>query len=258
LRVFNERCGEHLAELQLTGARSKNAVLTIKDLLRNADSERSVILPCTLLVAPIKKTRMKVLLEKATELGVANIIPVVTQNTQHQTENLDQFRSTLIQSAEQCERLSIPVIHDLIGLGKLLEGYKPSVVKTGSGVGEGGYVHELLVCAERLDAVHHTHGQTTGPRGVAKPLLTEVQRILSTQKYSGSPSTSTFSILIGPEGGFTEKELDLMAAHPTVTLVSLGPSILRAETAALYALSTVSCAVQANRVRDTAAEAYLK
>jgi 16S rRNA (uracil1498-N3)-methyltransferase len=194
---------------------------------------------------------MQILLEKATELGVRDIVPVVTQNTQHQTENLEQFRSTLIQSAEQCERLSIPVIHDLIGLGKLLEKYKQAAMSADRGVDGGSSMQELLVCAERLDGADHIRGEQTAPRGAAKPLLAEVQRILSAQRSAPCPvetiSACDFSILIGPEGGFTEKELEQLAVHPAATLVSLGPSILRAETAALYALSTVSCALQADR-----------
>lgn len=225
LRVFNSDCGEYLAAVDI-GSRRGGRFELIQQ-LRDVDGATSQHLPCRLLFAPIKKTRVKVLLEKATELGVLELLPVVTQNTQFIIEDPEQYQSNLIQSAEQCERMSIPVLHKPTSISSLIQTRRQS----------GTTALPLLVCAERLQS------------GVgSRSLLKEVNRILAptigANPAIGSP---VFDILVGPEGGFTGEELSSFAALPNVSLVSLGPNILRAETASICALSTIVCAVDALR-----------
>ena len=267
VRVFNENIGEWLAEIRTTGPRGKNASLLLDEQLREVQSDRKGLLPCSLLVAPIKKARFKLLIEKATELGVAHIIPIITQNTQHavDSDSIEQFRNAAIQSAEQCERLTVPCIHDPITLQHLLDlsSGNPSADSAHNRLSTVSRMLDstkpLLVCAERVRVAGETEESVQGQARSAadlqaQPLLSAVQHILRHPPAHHAAASSTqepyFNILTGPEGGFTELELQKLSALPAASLVSLGPTILRAETAAVFALSTVSAAVCAKNYEE--------
>jgi 16S rRNA (uracil1498-N3)-methyltransferase len=158
--------------------------------------------------APIKKPRMKLLVEKATELGASSLLPVITQNTDKVCD-VDGLSTTAIEAAEQCERLSIPRIHDVRTLNALLENMPAGIT---------------IVCVERC------LGCST------RPLLHILDNLINNPDTARSQRLSVF---VGPEGGFTAGEVEKLEACPSVRLVSLGRGVLRSETAALSALSAI-------------------
>ncbi len=152
-----------------------------------------------LLFAPIKRAPLDFLVQKAVELGAAGLQPVFTDHTNSERINLDRLTANVIEAAEQCERLTVPEIRAPEKLAAILENWPAD--------------RHLLVCAE--------HGAA---QGIDETLRT-------------APADGESAILIGPEGGFAPSELDLLRRLPFASLVSLGPRILRAETAALAALT---------------------
>jgi 16S rRNA (uracil1498-N3)-methyltransferase len=154
-----------------------------------------------LVFAPVKRARIDYLVEKATELGVAALYPVRTERTVVERVNLERLQANAVEAAEQTERLSVPVVHPPETLKARIGGWNPA--------------RRLIVCDER---------------GRAPPIAEIVAGL------RGSLSAGA-AVLIGPEGGFTETELDGLANLPFVNPVSLGPRILRADTAALAALA---------------------
>jgi 16S rRNA (uracil1498-N3)-methyltransferase len=151
-----------------------------------------------LLIAILKRDPMDWLVEKATELGASRILPVITQRTIAQATNTDRLRQIARAAAEQCERLTIPIIAEPAPLHRVLDGWDAT---------------PLLVAAERAGAAPFRDAAMIG---AALPAL-----------------------LIGPEGGFTPPELDDLRRRPFVAPTTLGPRILRAETAAISALAAL-------------------
>jgi 16S rRNA (uracil1498-N3)-methyltransferase len=151
-----------------------------------------------LVFAPIKRLRLDWLIEKGTELGVGAFVPVMTARTQPERLNRERLTAHAVAAVEQSERLSVPEIRELQPLTALIARWPAE--------------RRLVVCDE-------TGGGA--PIGVA---LAEL------------PAATSAAILIGPEGGFTETELDALRNLPFVTTAGLGPRVLRAETAALAAV----------------------
>jgi 16S rRNA (uracil1498-N3)-methyltransferase len=143
--------------------------------------------------APLKRDPTHLVVQKATELGVAVLLPVLTARANTARINPHRLTATAIEAAEQCERLTVPRIHDLIDFATFLRRWPAE--------------RRLVVAMERTEAPRPC--VPDGPAG----------------------------LLIGPEGGFTERELDALRARPFVVPASLGPSVLRAETAAIVGLA---------------------
>jgi 16S rRNA (uracil1498-N3)-methyltransferase len=160
-------------------------------------------------------------LEKASELGVSDLVPVTTQNTQWPLNHAAAQRQ-LVESAEQSERMSIASLHSPIHLSQLFAEWEPAHggdSATGPPRDEGNN-HFLLVCRERGFEQ-------------SRPLLSVLREL--SKLGPGAP----VRLLVGPEGGFTAAELAAMEKLPFVRFVSLGPTLLRSETAALAALAAV-------------------
>jgi 16S rRNA (uracil1498-N3)-methyltransferase len=154
-----------------------------------------------LVFAPVKRARIDYLVEKATELGVAALYPVRTQRTIVERVNVERLQANATEAAEQTERLTVPVVHPPDTLSAVISRWPQE--------------RRLIVCDERGQA----------------PPIAEIIGSLRDRLASGA------AVLIGPEGGFTETELDGLANLPFVSPVSLGPRVLRADTAALAALA---------------------
>jgi 16S rRNA (uracil1498-N3)-methyltransferase len=148
---------------------------------------------CWLCFALLKRAKTDLVVEKATELGVSVIQPVITARTQADHVNQDRLRAIAIEAAEQCERLAVPEIRPPLTLPALLAAWPPG--------------RALYLADER--------------------------RLAPAARHSAKPS----ALLVGPEGGFTDAEVEGIGAHPLVTRVSLGARILRAETAAIAGLA---------------------
>ena len=192
--LFNGRDGEWLASI--TSAAKKTAVLAVQKQLRPQAPGADI----WLLTAPLKGGRSEWVVEKATELGVSRICPVLTKFTIADRVNTEKLAAIAQEAAQQCERLSLPAIDPLLPLDRALTQWP-----------EG----RALI-----------FGDESGGAGNAKD-------VLPTLKASG------FGVLIGPEGGFSKDELALLRSRPYVMGISLGPRVLRADTAAVAALALV-------------------
>jgi 16S rRNA (uracil1498-N3)-methyltransferase len=153
-----------------------------------------------LLFAPIKRGRIDWLVEKATELGVSALVPVWTARSQVERLNLDRLRAHAIEAAEQSERLSVPELRPPETLERIIAGWRSA--------------RRLIICDES---------------GRGEPIADAAARLMR------GPT----ALLIGPEGGFDDAELDAIGKLSFVTRVGLGPRVLRAETAAVAALAVV-------------------
>lgn len=203
LRLFNGRDGEW--GYALTAAHKKHAIA--KPLLclyeQPAASPR-----IHLLFAPIKKARMDFLIEKAVELGVTDLHPVFTQNTEVRKINAERLQAQITEAAEQCERLDLPQLHDAITFSDFMAA-----------------PHAVTPLPPNTAIFAAIERQNAPPLHIAT---------------SQSPAATPRAVLIGPEGGFTKEEQERLAAQEAITAVTLGSHILRAETAAIKALSLLT------------------
>lgn len=186
LLVFDGSSGEWLARISEAG--KKRMALTVERRTHQSEAIPDVWLA----FSPVKRTQTDWLVEKATELGVAKLIPVITQRTIAERVKLERLGSIAIEAAEQCGRTRLPTIDEPISLAQFLKQADRAIYFADEGGGE--------------------------------------------------PAASAFKpgpavILTGPEGGFTDDERAVIRAAPNAIPVSLGPRILRAETAALAALA---------------------
>jgi 16S rRNA (uracil1498-N3)-methyltransferase len=190
--AFNAVNGEWLCRVAEIG---KNRVrLTVERRVRSPTPESDL----WLLFAPIKRTRIDWLVEKATELGISMLIPIWTARTQAERLNIERLRAHAIEAAEQSERLSVPELRSPESLGRVLADWPAE--------------RRLMVCDES---------------GVGEPIGAAAARL----------PVGPMALLVGPEGGFDQTELDALGKLSFVSRVGLGPRVLRAETAALAALA---------------------
>jgi 16S rRNA (uracil1498-N3)-methyltransferase len=152
------------------------------------------------LFAPLKQARLDYLVQKAVEMGAGRLSPVLTQYTQVRRVNLERMQANAIEAAEQCGILALPEIDPPSTLPNVLSGWDPS--------------RRLIFCDEGA------------PLGNPVEALTRLQ-------------PGPVAVLIGPEGGFSPRERDELLRQPYVITLSLGPRILRADTAAVAALALV-------------------
>lgn len=192
IRVFNPADGEFLAKLIFAG--KKDALLQISEGLRTPENNS---LELHLYFSPLKKDKMDFLVEKAVELGVTHLHPILFQRSIVREIKDDRLQAQVIESAEQCERLDIPVLENLQPLSKAFLEKESS--------------YPVLAALERGDY----------------PLL----------KGIDFPKAGALGYLVGPEGGFTPDEIDFLLNIKNIRPVSLGPRILRSETAALLGLA---------------------
>lgn len=175
-------------------------------LLRLAGRTRGQPAPSGLryLFAPLKHARLDYMVQKAVEMGAGVLQPVMTQHVQASRINVDRMRANVVEAAEQCGILSLSECREPVRLAEILEDFPQG--------------RRLVFCDEREDA--------------ASPL-----DVL--QRQGRGP----VDLLVGPEGGFSAAEREALRSKPFVTAISLGPRILRADTAAVAALAVVQAAV---------------
>jgi 16S rRNA (uracil1498-N3)-methyltransferase len=186
LKLFDNRTGEWLA--RISRAHRKAAEVHVVHHL----AQREDVPDLWLAFAPIKHGRLEWIVERATELGVARLLPVVTDRTIVRTVKLDKLRAHAVEAAEQCERTALPDLAEPVSLDRLLADWPAE--------------RALLFANERGGAGGLAHHAPAG-------------------------------ILVGPEGGFTDAEVAAIEAHACARPISLGPRILRADTACVAAVA---------------------
>lgn len=186
--LFNGRDGEWAA--RIATLRRDRLSLTVGPQRRPQQAEPDL----WLVFALLKRDATDLVVQKATELGVAELFPVITERTIAGRANLDRLTAIAVEAAEQCERLTVPAIHPPQKLPDLLRAW-----------------------------------------AAARPLYAAAERA------AGAPpppaACGPAALLVGPEGGFAPGELEALHRHPFVTQVSLGPRILRADTACIAGLA---------------------
>ena len=156
--------------------------------------------------APLKHARLDYMVQKAVEMGASALQPVLTRHTQVSRVNVERMRANVIEAAEQCGILSLAAVAEPIALDRFLEKRETRRL--------------LVFCDEAAD--------------IGNPIEALQQ---------GLTATEGIDVVIGPEGGFAEEERALLLRQPRTLRLSLGPRILRADTAGVAALALVQAAL---------------
>jgi 16S rRNA (uracil1498-N3)-methyltransferase len=156
--------------------------------------------------APLKHARLDYMVQKAVEMGASSLQPVLTRFTQVSRVNGERMRANVIEAAEQCGILSIATVTEPVTLDRYLSQRKAERL--------------LVFCDEAADVINP---------------LQALQR--------GQTASNGIDVLVGPEGGFAEEERAILLRQPNILRLSLGPRVLRADTAAVAALALVQAAL---------------
>lgn len=200
--LFNGREGEWAAEI--SHAHRKAAELTVTLQTRAHEPLPDI----WLLFAPVKKARLDFIAQKATEMGAAVIQPVITQRTIVSRVKDQRLAANVVEAAEQCGLVCVPQVREAEKLDALLSRWSADNPD-----------RHILFCDE------------AAPPGHALSNLAEIAK--------ARPRGSSFALLVGPEGGFDPAERAKLLARPDTHPVSLGPRIMRADTAAIAALAAI-------------------
>jgi len=194
INVFDSKTGEWKSIV--ISINRDNTILRIGNIIDKLKSSSNI----WLIFAPIKQHRMSIAIQKATELGVAKIIPCITEFTNLRKINTKNLYDNAVEAAEQCGRLDIPIIEKQIDLNNLLSNWPKD--------------RKLIYCNERID---------------------KNQSIIDKlSPYKNS--TNKWAVLIGPEGGFSNHENELLSKNNDIVSVSLGDKVLRSDTAITVSL----------------------
>ncbi|MBB5519581.1 16S rRNA (uracil(1498)-N(3))-methyltransferase [Amphiplicatus metriothermophilus] len=204
LVVFNARDGEFAATIESLGG--KGGVVAAGARRRAPEPEPDLWLA----FAPVKRGAVDFIVQKGTELGAARFLPTTTARTNAARVREDRLAAIACEAAEQCGRLSVPAVAPLRPLAAMLDEWPAG--------------RRLMYCDEAGDAPDEEWG---GRAGRAAPAL---------EALKDAPA-GPWAILIGPEGGFAPEERARLRRLDFVTPVTLGPRILRADTAAIAALT---------------------
>ena len=198
LLVFNGSDGEWCAALGAIGRKGAQARITHQTRPQEEGPDLHY------LFAPLKRARLDYMAQKATELGVSALRPVITRHTVTERVKTDRLLANAIEAAEQCGILRVPEVREPEKLGKLIGEWDEN---------------RLLIFAD--EAAPHT-----SPIEVLK-----------------ARAPGPLAVLIGPEGGFEREERAALLAKRFVLPISLGPRVMRADTAAVAALALVNAAL---------------
>ncbi|MCH9806393.1 MAG: 16S rRNA (uracil(1498)-N(3))-methyltransferase [Alphaproteobacteria bacterium] len=193
--IFNGRDGEWQA--RLTDVAKRRCTLKAEIQTRPQVAGPDLVY----LFAPLKRSRLDYMVQKAVEMGAARLQPVFTRRTIADRVKLDRMRSNAIEAAEQCGILHLPEVSDPVALPALLDQWDPQ--------------RRIVFCDEAADQAD--------PIAILKQL-----------------DPGPIAVLIGPEGGFSTEERALLRSRAFTTAIPLGPRIMRADTAAIAALALVN------------------
>ena len=202
ITVFDGVTGEWISEV--ISINRDNIVLQIKKKISEIEKETDL----WLIFSPIKLFRMNITIQKATELGVSQFIPCITQNTNLTKINMRNLYMNIVEAAEQSERLTLPKLNEVVNLNNLLRDFPKD--------------RGLIFCNEN------------------DKNLPSIFKALENK----SSIFKKWAILIGPEGGFSETETQEILSISSTIPVSLGKRILRSDTATTVALFAVQSFVE--------------
>ena len=194
LALFNGRDGEWRARLAVAARRGLSLIV---EAMRRPQEPAPDL---WLLAAPVKRAPLDLIAEKATELGIARLLPVLTRRSVVARVNVERLHAIAREAAEQSERLTVPEIAEPVALDRAVALFPPE---------------RLLLVADE---------------GGGAPPIAEVLAGLG-------PLSGGAAVLTGPEGGFAPGELDAVLKLPFARPAGLGPRILRADTAAISTLA---------------------
>ena len=203
LLVFNGADGEWKAHL--SGTAKRNIALTVETQTRPQPKPNNL----HYLFSPLKRARLDYMVQKAVEMGVSRLHPVMMRHTQAERVNLDRMRANAIEAAEQCGILTIPEIAAPLEFAAAIAAIGPSCHLV--------FCDEEAPCVDPVAALRTDLGEAHG-------------------------NGAALAVLIGPEGGFSEEERATLLRRPQTSRIALGPRILRADTAAVAALAVVQTA----------------
>jgi 16S rRNA (uracil1498-N3)-methyltransferase len=195
--LFNGREGEWRARVAPGAKRAVTLAVEAQTRVQTAPGNLHY------LFAPLKRARLDYVVQKAVEMGVSRLQPVLTRHTQAERVNVERMRANAVEAAEQCGILLLPDICEPVPLARALTDLEPSRL--------------LVFCDEDAPS--------------ADPA--------TALKSAASAAGAALAVLIGPEGGFADEERALLLTRKTIVRLALGPRILRADTAAVAALALV-------------------
>ena len=198
IRLFNGSDGEWLC--RITTIAKRRCTLSVSSLMRAQQAGPDI----DYFFAPLKRARLDYMVQKAVELGVASLTPVITHRTIVDRVNLERMRANAIEAAEQCGILRLPAVAEPVKFAHLLADWPET--------------RALVVCDE------------------AAPVTSAISAL---QPLQGQGC----GLLVGPEGGFSPDERAQLLRHPAAVAISLGPRIMRADTAAVAALAVLNAAI---------------
>jgi 16S rRNA (uracil1498-N3)-methyltransferase len=213
--------GEYLCRIESMSdkKRVKEVHFRVLELQRSVSeaTSRAIVLVC----APIRKARMKSMIEKATELNVSEVVPLITQYTDIHAVDWDALQTCMVQASEQCERLTLPTLSPSVSIAESYRNDHGCLAFQS----QDGINRFYLVCCARSDSGGN----------VVLPLKTALEEFFDDSQNVGMP----LAVVVGPEGGFSESDFSAFTNKKNVRFVSLGYNVLRAETAATVALGHI-------------------
>ncbi len=197
VRLFNGEDGEWLCRLERQGKRD------IRALCLEKTAARQLLADIDYLFAPLKSARLDYMVQKATELGVRRLCPVLCANSAVLRVKQERMEANVIEAAEQCNLVALPSVMPLVKLGDLLANWPAE--------------RHLVFCDE------------------AAPRADAIATLRAAVPDVDAPGP--LAVLVGPEGGFDQQERAALRAMPGVSVLSLGPRIMRADTAGVAVLA---------------------
>lgn len=221
VHVYNEHAGEWKAAL--SDVTKSSCVVTIQQQLRE-----SIVEPITRLIyAPLKHDAMAFLFEKATELGVTHLQPMVTDFSQKYNVHADKVTRQLKQASQQCERLSVPVLLPVMAFDAVVRSFSSS-----RGVEDDVVIQKELRLPRLCEPLYDNEYIFIALERADVPSFAHVLAL--------SDKSKPCTFIIGPEGGFSKWEIELVKGLHNIQQVSLGRTVLRAETAAIVGMGAIS------------------
>src|SRR5262252_9304694 len=212
--VFNGADGEWKA--RLAGTAKRNAALMVEAQTRPQPQPGNL----HYLFSPLKHARLDYMVQKAVEMGVSRLHPVIMRHTQAERVNIDRMRANAIEAAEQCGILAIPQIAAPLNFAAALAALDPAC--------------HLVFCDEDAPG--------GDPVAALRADLGAAREAPQDSPEAAAQDTTALAVVIGPEGGFADAERAMLLRRPHTSRIALGPRILRADTAAVAALAVVQAA----------------